>query len=102
MCRVRVHSDPPNYYQAFLKAVGTYNIEAGEDMRYLSKPTAAALGVPVAEPFDWWIVNESYLVQFNWDPDTHQRRSLEVVTSSHRVEEAVESWSVAWKEAIGQ
>jgi hypothetical protein len=58
--RVRVLDDPPTDYQRFSLWGGRWNVQAGEQISYLARATAAELGIPAAQ--DWWLFDAVTLV----------------------------------------
>lgn len=66
--RVRVQHDPPTGYQRWERWVGAWNIDAGEDLRYLSRSKAFEVGLlPEAGTADWWLIDASTLLELHFD-----------------------------------
>ena len=59
VCRVRVLADPPTDYQRWMLWSDRWAAEAGEEIRYLSRTRAEALGVPLA---DWWLLDDERVI----------------------------------------
>jgi hypothetical protein len=59
MQRVRLVSNPPMDYQRFELAVTPANLDAGEDIRLLTRAVAATLDLP---DHDYWLFDDSRLV----------------------------------------
>lgn len=64
--RVRVIDDPPSDYVRFMLWLHPYNIEAGEDIRYLERATAARAGLP---DYDYWLFDSRLVAKFEFTPD---------------------------------
>lgn len=67
VARVRVLEEPPTDYQRWEAWVGQYNIEAGEDIRYIARSKAAAAGLPVVD--DWWLFDSERLALMRFAAD---------------------------------
>lgn len=61
--RVRVIDAPPTSYLRFEIAVGPYNREAGEDIRYLSRRDADRLGLPT---WDYWLFDSRLVARLEF------------------------------------
>ncbi|WP_067468468.1 DUF6879 family protein [Nocardia amamiensis] len=61
--RVRVVTEPLSDYQRWLLSVTRYNVEAGEDIRYVARNLAGE--VP---PDDWWLLDGERVVYNLTDP----------------------------------
>ncbi|WP_067571485.1 DUF6879 family protein [Nocardia acidivorans] len=61
--RVRVVTEPHSDYQRWLLSVTGFNVEAGEDIRYVPKNLAGT--VP---PDDWWLMDGERVVYNLTDP----------------------------------
>lgn len=73
--RVRVHRDPATDYQRFVRFIGRWNAEAGEDIRYLTSTRAAELGLPVRDLREWWLLDDERLIDLHFDPDGRRTRT---------------------------
>lgn len=70
--RVRVHDDPPNQYQRWVRWAGAWNAEAGESMRYMSRSEARSAGLTPAEGLtDWWLIDSARLLVMPFDEAGH-------------------------------
>ena len=58
--RVRVHDKPPTGYQRWERWVGTWNIAAGEDIRYMFRSKARQIGLPLDH--DWWLLDDKQVI----------------------------------------
>lgn len=67
MERVRVVSEPPSDYTRFgIDLARRLNVPAGEDIRYLPRPRAEALGLPDE---DFWLLDSSRVLTLHFDGD---------------------------------
>jgi hypothetical protein len=62
--RVRVVDDPPSDYLRWEIANTPHNLDAGEDIRYLSRDRARALRLP---DYDYWMFDDRLLVVLEFD-----------------------------------
>jgi len=94
--RVRVVSEPHSDYTRFGLWLSAKNVEAGEDIRYLPRPTAAEISVP---RMDYWLFDDSrlYIVHFAADDSL---LGAEQVQDDKQVQQAREWRDVAWARAI--
>ena len=58
--RVRLIDDPPSDYLRFELWGTPYNLDAGEDIRYLDRGNADRLGLP---EYDWWLFDSRTLAR---------------------------------------
>jgi hypothetical protein len=65
IARVRIVDNPPTDYQRWSLWCACWHRDAGEDIRYLSRQTAGALGIPGG---DWQIFDHSHLVLMAFTP----------------------------------
>jgi hypothetical protein len=66
VARVRIVEDPiPTDYQRWEAWIGKYNIAAGEDIRYIARTRARAIGLPDRE--DWWLFDSERLARMHFD-----------------------------------
>lgn len=65
--RVRVVSVPLSDYCRYALWSAQGNIAAGEDIRYLARDQAAALGLPVQPPLDAWLVDDEHVAVLRFD-----------------------------------
>src|SRR5262245_54379792 len=66
MQRVRLIREPPSDYQKFELAVTPTNLEAGEDIRVLTRPAAAGLDLP---DYDFWLFDDTRLAIMHFAGD---------------------------------
>lgn len=73
--RVRVIDEPPTGYQRWLRWMDRWNIEAGEEIHYLSRGLLRQMGRPPVEPdADWWLIDGEKLIIMRFAPDGSGRR----------------------------
>ena len=58
--RVRVLSEPPSDYQRWELWGTSWHIEAGEEIRYMSRRRAEQIGLPLE--YDWWLFDDERLI----------------------------------------
>lgn len=86
--RVRVQQDPPTDYQRFERWMGTWNQQAGETMRYLTRDRAFEIGLlPAAGNTDWWLYDSSRLLAMHFDDEGHRIKN-ELITDPEVVIQA--------------
>lgn len=64
--RVRAVSVPLSEYNRFSYALARHNNAAGEDIRYMSRETAQAVGLP---NHDYWLFDSRTLALMHFDDD---------------------------------
>lgn len=80
IARVRVVSEPWSDYTKFGMYAARGNIEAGEDIRYLSRLRAAGLGLPVELPgHDYWLFDSRFIVVLHFNDETNDIVRIEVL-----------------------
>lgn len=95
MERVRIHDDPPNDYQRWLRWGGQWNIAAGERIDYLTRDEAVKIGLlPDAGPRDWWLFDDSRLMILTHDGQG-RRIHTELVTDDDALARARAWWDLA-------
>lgn len=92
--RVRLVDEPPTDNQRYLLATTRSNLAAGEDIRYLHRSTAGALGITDG---DFWLFDSRVLARFNWD-DADRR--MELTTDPEQVVRACQVRDAAWHYAV--
>ncbi|MET9241215.1 DUF6879 family protein [Nonomuraea sp. NPDC003709] len=92
--RVRVVSVPLSDYSRFGLWCAEYAIQAGEDIRYLSR--AQAHGLP---DFDYWLFDFKWAAQLKFDEDD-VLLGAEIVTDPAAVVELAAARDDAWHRAI--
>ena len=96
--RVRVVSEPLSDYVAFEHAVAYANIDAGEDVRWLSRRQAYDLLLPGA---DLWMFDQR-LVRYNFNAGdgTDLGEVYEFVSDPRKVAQVVAAVEMLWERAI--
>ncbi|MEV6437220.1 DUF6879 family protein [Streptomyces anulatus] len=92
--RVRLVDEPPTDNQRYLLATTPSNLAAGEDIRYLYRSEAEALGIVDG---DFWLFDSRVLARFNWD-DADRR--MELTTDPEHVVWACQVRDAAWHYAV--
>ncbi len=94
--RVRLVDEPATDNQRYLLATTPSNLAAGEDIRYLHRSEADAIGLG-EDVGDFWLFDSRILARFNWtDPD----RRMELTTDPEQVVQACQIRDVAWHYAV--
>ncbi|MFD8407161.1 DUF6879 family protein [Streptomyces anulatus] len=93
--RVRLVDEPATDNQRYLLATTPGNLAAGEDIRYLHRSAATALGF--ADDGDFWLFDSRILARFNWDD---AGRRMELTTDPEQVLRACQVRDAAWHHAI--
>ncbi|MEV6790915.1 DUF6879 family protein [Streptomyces sp. NPDC051320] len=92
--RVRLVDEPATDGQRYLLATTPDNLAAGEDIRFMTRATAAELGLP---DFDFWLFDSRVLARFNWSDAS---RRMELTTDLEEVVSACQARDAAWHHAI--
>jgi hypothetical protein len=78
--RVRIVSEPWSDYTRYALWQSLQNIAAGEDIRYLSRQRAEAVGLPARlSEHDYWLFDSSLLVVMHYDGATDALRRCEIL-----------------------
>jgi hypothetical protein len=86
--RVRVHDEPATRYQQWLRWMSRWSIEAGEQIRYMTRQRADEVGLlAAAGSEDWWLLDSSRLLVMRFTPDG-RRIENELITDPARVVKA--------------
>ncbi|MFI1188806.1 DUF6879 family protein [Streptomyces californicus] len=93
--RVRLVDDPATENQRYLLATTPGNLNAGEDIRYLDRSAADALGL--AGDGDFWLFDSRILARFDWD---NAARRMELTTDPEHVLRACQVRDAAWHHAV--
>lgn len=71
--RVRIADEPPTGQQRWERWISRWNVEAGENIRYLSRARAHEVGLlPAAGPNDWWLLDSARIVEMVFDDAGHR------------------------------
>lgn len=81
--RVRLYSDPLSEYLRFEAWMCQFNVEAGEDIRYLDRDQATELGLPNC---DYWLFDDDRLAVLHFD-DGDKPLGAEIITDIDQVEQ---------------
>jgi hypothetical protein len=77
--RVRLVADPPTPYQQWELWAARWHAQAGEDIRYLPRLRAEAVGLPADE--DWWLLDDERLIICRFT-DTGEIESKTLITDA--------------------
>lgn len=95
MARVRIHQDPPTDYQRWMRWRGTFNVEAGETLHYLTVGQAAKAGLLGGVALrDWWFFDNNRLMVLTHNPEG-RRIHTELITDDIELEKARALWDLA-------
>lgn len=96
MERVRVVSEPPSEYTRFgIDLARRLNVPAGEDIRYLPRPRAEALGLPDE---DFWLLDSSRVLTLRFDDGV--LLGAELITDPAAVVQRAGWRDAAWHYAV--
>ncbi|MFF4328341.1 DUF6879 family protein [Streptomyces sp. NPDC001591] len=93
--RVRLIDDPPTDGQRFLMASAAGNMDAGEDIRVLSRSEAVRLELP---DYDFWLFDSRILVRFHID-EADVTTGVELIEDPADVLAACRARDRAWNAA---
>ncbi|MFD0885242.1 DUF6879 family protein [Streptosporangium algeriense] len=94
--RVRIVSVPVSDYTRYGIHIGQLNVEAGEDIRYLSRAAAEQLGL---EPLDAWLLDETRLVRLHFHDVDDTFTGAELVADPEVVSRHLAWRDLAWQHA---
>jgi hypothetical protein len=94
--RVRIVREPPTDYQRFGMRNARFNVEAGEDIRYLTRDQANALDLPA---HDFWLFDEARLALLCFTADD-RLLGAHVITDETVVRQHAEWLGLALKRAV--
>jgi hypothetical protein len=95
MARLRVHQVPPTDYQRWMRWRGTFNIAAGEDIRYLTLAEATTAGLLNGVALrDWWFFDDQRLMVLTHNPEG-RRIHTELITDEPELNRARALWDLA-------
>ncbi|WP_285731976.1 DUF6879 family protein [Nocardiopsis sp. ATB16-24] len=94
--RVRVVSEPLSDYIAWEHAVTRFNIEAGEDIRWLPRHHPTARELP---DLDFWLFDESWACVLHFDADDVPQK-LERLGEPEEIARLLRWRDLAWEHAI--
>ncbi|MFG3265033.1 DUF6879 family protein [Streptomyces bobili] len=94
--RVRLVDEPPTQGQEFLLASAPSNVDAGEDIRHLSRSQARKLRLP---EYDFWLFDSKVLARFAFD-DEDTTLGVYVTEEPAEVLPACQARDAAWHHAV--
>lgn len=94
--RVRLVDAPPTQGQRFLLATGMGNVEAGEDIRNMTRSEAERLRLP---EYDFWLFDSKVVARFAFDGED-STLGVYVTEDPAEVLAACQSRDAAWHHAI--
>lgn len=94
--RVRVLAEPPTDYQRWLLWADRWHGAAGEDIRYIPRSRALAIGLPLDH--DWWLLDDSRVVDMRFAAD-QELPQMTLVTDPVAVELHRRWWGLAVRNA---
>ncbi|GAA4241542.1 hypothetical protein GCM10022254_70810 [Actinomadura meridiana] len=99
--RVRVVSVPLGDYSRYALWSAQGNLGAGEEIQYLDRERAAALGLPVRPPHDAWLLDEERVAVLHFDDDD-QPLGAELLDEAATVVEHQRWRDLAWKASVSR
>ncbi|MCI0689231.1 MAG: hypothetical protein L0Y54_18665 [Sporichthyaceae bacterium] len=94
--RVRIVAEPPTTYQRFGAAGARFNVDAGEDIRYLAESRASELKLPRE---DFWLFDSIRIARLHFD-EGDRLLGAEIVRDAEQVVAANWIRDVAWHHAV--
>lgn len=90
--RVRLVDTPATDGQRYLLATGAGNVEAGEDIRNLTRADAVRHGLP---DFDFWLFDSRTVMRFEFGPEGHTL-GVGLIETPEAVLSACQTRDLAW------
>jgi hypothetical protein len=97
MGRVRILAEPPTDYQSWELWAAPWHAQAGEQIGYLTRSQANALGLPTR--YDWWLLDEQAVIVMRFD-ETGRIAGKDLVTDPGIVAEHREWRDLAVRHAV--
>ncbi|MDQ1292141.1 MAG: hypothetical protein QG608_18 [Actinomycetota bacterium] len=94
--RIRILDEPPTPYQEWEIWIAPCAVEAGENIRYLTRDHARPLGVPTDH--DWWLLDDTRLVVLDFD-DNDRPQGGHVLTDPPTIRTHRTWWDLASRHA---
>jgi len=94
--RVRIVSVPLSDYNRYSLTISRLSVAAGEDIRYLDRPTADRLGI---KPHDGWLFDSQLLVRLHFDDEDDTFQRAEAIKDPATVESHNRWRELAWRHA---
>jgi hypothetical protein len=95
--RVRILAEPPTDYQRWELWSAPWHAQAGEQIGYLTRSQANALGLPTR--YDWWLLDEQAVIVMRFD-ETGRIAGKDLVTDPGIVAEHREWRDLAVRHAV--
>ena len=99
--RVRVVTVPPGDYSRYALWSAQGNLAANEEIRYLDRDQAAALGLPVRPPLDAWLLDDERVAVLHFD-DQDRLLGAELLDDPPTVEQHQVWRDIAWKASVSR
>lgn len=99
--RIRVHQDPPNDYQRWLRLLSEHYLAAGERIQYLTEEAADNAGLLGVAARDWWFFDDERLMVLTHDGEG-RRIHTELITDACELNRARAWWERAVETARGE
>lgn len=93
--RVRLVDEPPTDYQRFLLWGTGHTVDAGEDIRYLTRARSEEVGLPAR---DFWLFDSRVLGEFRYEGD--HSLGMELIEDPSEVLVGCQIRDAAWHYAI--
>jgi Family of unknown function (DUF6879) len=96
-----VVSEPWSDYSRYALWECLENIEAGEDIRYLSRQRAEVIGLPAKLPgYDYWLFDSRLLIRMHFDDATNDTLRDEIVDDPATIVQHNYWRDAAWHHAL--
>ncbi|GLZ15797.1 hypothetical protein Acsp04_60320 [Actinomadura sp. NBRC 104425] len=99
--RVRVVTVPLGDYSRYALWSAQGNLRAGEEIRYLDRDRAAALGLPVRPPHDAWLFDDERVAVLRFDNDD-RLLGAELFDDAATVEQHQRWRDIAWEASVSR
>lgn len=99
--RVRVVTVPLGDYSRYALWSAQGNLAAGEEIRYLDRDQADALGLPVRPPHDAWLFDDERVAVLHFDDEDHLL-GAELLDDPTTVEGHQVWRDIAWKASVSR
>ncbi|MQY07498.1 DUF6879 family protein [Actinomadura macrotermitis] len=99
--RVRIVTVPLGDYSRYALWSAQGNIASGEEIRYLDRGRAAALGLPVHPPHDAWLLDEQRVAILRFD-ENDRLLGAELHDDSATAEQHCHWRDTAWKASLSR
>lgn len=99
--RIRVHEDPPNDYQRWLRLSDAQYIAAGDRIDYLTEAEADKAGLLGVAARDWWLFDDERLMVLTHNEEG-RRIHAELITDEPELNRARAWWDLAVRTTRGE